>query len=131
MKGAPRVKIIINSTEVSSSEVYEYLGLSVDRSLSLSERINKVYRKAINRVHLLQRVRQKLTKQTAESIYKSVIRPLIAYFEVVLLCLSNSKIKETGEAPRSSGKLCIWEIFFGSLAIVAIGKTKKSSSFCI
>ena len=42
LKGAPGVKIIINDTEVSSSEVYEYLGVSVDRSLSFSEHFNKV-----------------------------------------------------------------------------------------
>ena len=51
LKGAPGVKILINGTEVSSSEVYEYLGVSVERSLSFSEHFIKVYRKAVNRVH--------------------------------------------------------------------------------
>ena len=86
--------VTINGTEVSSSEVYEYLGVSVDRSLSFSDHFNKVYRKAVNRVHLLQRMRQKLTTQTAEAIYKSMIRPLITYSDLVLLCLSNSNIKK-------------------------------------
>ena len=94
LKGTSAVKIIINGTEVSSSEVYEYLGVSVDRSLSFSDHFNKVYRKAVNRVHLLQRMRQKLTTQTAEAIYKSMIRPLITYSDLVLLCLSNSNIKK-------------------------------------
>ena len=56
LKGASEVKIIINGTEVSSSEVYGYLGVSVDRSLSFSDLFNKVNRKAVNRVHLLQRM---------------------------------------------------------------------------
>ena len=77
LKGAPRVKIVINGTEVLSSEVYKYLGVSVDQSLSFSENFKKVYHKEVNRVYLLQRVRQKLTTQAAESIYKSMIRPLI------------------------------------------------------
>ena len=65
LKGAPGVKITINGTEVLNAEVYEYLGVSVDKSLSFSDQFDKVYRKAVTRVHLLKRVRQKLTTQAA------------------------------------------------------------------
>ena len=44
LKGAPGVKIVINGIEVSNSEVYEYLGVSVDQSLSFSEHFKKVYK---------------------------------------------------------------------------------------
>ena len=52
LKGAPGVKITINGIEVSNSEVYEYLGVNVDKSLSFSDQFDKVYRKAVKRVHL-------------------------------------------------------------------------------
>ena len=39
-------KITINGTEVTNAEVYEYLGKSVDKSLSFSDQYDKVYRKA-------------------------------------------------------------------------------------
>ena len=74
LKGGPGVKMMINGTKVSSSEIYEYLGVSVDRSLSFPDHFNNVYRKAVNRVALLQRVRHKLTRQAAESIYKSMLQ---------------------------------------------------------
>ena len=73
-KCGPGVKMMINGAKVSNSEIYEYLGVSVDRSLSFPEHLKNVYRKAVNRVDLLQRVRHKLTTQAAESIYKSMLQ---------------------------------------------------------
>ena len=87
LKCAPGVGIVINGTEVLNSEVCEYLAVSVDKSLSFTEHFNEVYRKSVNRVHLLEHMRHKLTTQAAESIYKSMIWPLITYLDLVLLCL--------------------------------------------
>ena len=87
--------------------IYEYLGVSVDQSLSFSEHFKKVYHKAVNRVHLLQRVRQKLTTQTAEFIYISMIRPLIAYSDLVLQCLSKSNIDKL-EKLQNRAETCVF-----------------------
>ena len=40
----------------------------------------------------INRVRQQLTTQAAESIYKSMIRLLITYSDLIMLCLSESKV---------------------------------------
>ena len=81
-------------------------------------RNNKVYGKAVNRVHLLQPVRQKLTKQEAESIYKSMIQLLITYLDLILLWLLTSNINKLkrlqgrletcayGDLLRVNGHLC-------------------------
>ena len=107
LKGAPGVKIVINGAEASSSEVYEYLSVSLDQSMPFSEHFKKVYHKAVNRVHLLQRDRQKLTTQAAESTYKSMIRPLITYSDLVLLCLSKSNINKL-EKLQDRAETCVF-----------------------
>ena len=47
LQGAPGVQIIINDTDVSNSKVYEYIGVSVDKSLSFIDQFDKVYPKAV------------------------------------------------------------------------------------
>ena len=47
LQGAPGVQIIINDTEVSNSKAYEYIGVSVDKSLSFIDQLDKVYHKAV------------------------------------------------------------------------------------
>ena len=49
LKNAPCVKVEINGIEVTNNEVYEYLGVHVDKTLSFLEQFDKIYRKAAKR----------------------------------------------------------------------------------
>ena len=60
LKNAPCVKVEINGIEVTNNEVYEYMGVHVDKTLSFSEQFDKIYHKAAKRLGLLHRIRQKL-----------------------------------------------------------------------
>ena len=86
LKNAPCVKVEINGIEVTNNEVYEYLGVHVDKTLSFLEQFDKIYRKAAKRLGLLHRIRQKLSTQAAESIYRSIVKPSLTYCDTVLLC---------------------------------------------
>ena len=72
--------------------------------MSFLEQFDKIYRKAVERFGLLHRVRQKLSSQGAETIYKSMAKPLLAYCDAVLLCLSASNSKRLEKLQERAGK---------------------------
>ena len=100
----------------------------MDKSLSFSDQFDKIYRKAVERVHLLKRVRQKLTTQAAESIYKSMIQPLIAYSDLIMQCLSESKVNKLERLQDRAETIVFGTISSGSMAIITVRKTQKSST---
>ena len=75
----PSCHIEIGGAEINQSSSYEYLVVSLDHHLSLQEQINKVYKKASNRLKLLQRIRPNISPHVAEKIYNVMIRPVLLY----------------------------------------------------
>ena len=58
---------------------YKYLGIELDNHLNLHQHFDNVYKKTPARVKLSSRIREKFSPCVAESIYKSMIRPLLLY----------------------------------------------------
>ena len=69
------------------SQVYEYLGVTMDENLNYIEHLQKTIKKATSRVKLLYRIRQNLSPSTAEIIYKMMILPIMLYCDTVYLKL--------------------------------------------
>ena len=107
LQNAPCVKVEINGIEVTNNEVYEYLGVHVDKTLSLLEQFDKIYRKATKRLGLLHRIRQKLSTQAAESIYRSIVKPSLTYCDTVLLCLLTSNSRRL-ERLQERAEKCVY-----------------------
>ena len=73
----PTCEIVINGTPVFSATSYEYLGVILDSSLSLQLQLTKIYKKASARLRLLHRIRSNVSPAVAESIYFSMILPIL------------------------------------------------------
>ena len=63
-------EVKINQTKITESNLYEYLGVKMDKNLSFSDHPEKATKKAISRLKLLSRMRQNISPYTAETIYK-------------------------------------------------------------
>ena len=86
----PSCHIEIGGAEINQSSSYEYLVVSLDHHLSLQEQINKVYKKASNRLKLLQRIRPNISPHVAEKIYNVMIRPVLLYCYRVYVSLGDT-----------------------------------------
>ena len=71
--------ISINGTTISSPDEYEYLGVTLDKTLTLKTQIDKVYKKSSLRLKLLKRIRSRIPSKVAVTIFQSVIGPLSMY----------------------------------------------------
>lgn len=82
------IEIKINGTTIVQSQVYEYLGVKMDKNLNYAEHLENTLKKASARVKLLSRIRQNINPSTAETIYKMMILPVMLYCNNVYLNLS-------------------------------------------
>ena len=90
LRNQEKCNIIIKGTNIAQSTKYEYLGVILDQHLTFNDQINKIYKKASNRLHLLNRIRCNVNPYSALSIYHSMIEPIIMYCSPLYLGISNT-----------------------------------------
>lgn len=56
LRGIGKIKITVKHTEVNEGENYKYLGVHLEKPLTLQEHIQKTYEKSVSRVKLLKRI---------------------------------------------------------------------------
>ena len=68
-----KVSISLNGKMISVSEMYEYLGVTMDKNLTMKAHLEKTYKKVLSRTKLLARIRHNTSPWVAETIYKVMI----------------------------------------------------------
>ena len=75
--------LFLNSNMVKDTESHTHLGLTLQSSMSWRNHIVQVYEKASKRLNMLKFVTYKLDRSILTSLYKSLIRPLMEYGDVI------------------------------------------------
>ena len=88
---AEEINISVNGKVISQSESYEYLGVTIDKCLTMNEHLEKIYKKAMSRTKLLARIRHNISPCVAETIYKVMILPQMLYCSNIMLRMSNTQ----------------------------------------
>ena len=88
------VIIEINSRPISNTDKYKYLGIHLDPSLSLTDHVQKVCKKASSRLGLLRRIRPILTIHAALDLYKAMVQPVTTYCSTAFLSMSETNRKK-------------------------------------
>ena len=65
--------IELSSKPISNTDKYKYLGIHLDPSLSMTDHVHKVCKKASSRLGLLRRIRPILTIHAALDLYKAMV----------------------------------------------------------
>ena len=68
---------------IDEVDCHTHLGLTLSSNLSWREHILNIYSKASKRVHVLKRLKYKLNRATLIVLYKSMIRSIMEYADVV------------------------------------------------
>ena len=101
----PSVEIKIHNQAIHETRSYKYLCIDLDNHLNLHQHFDNVYKKASNRVKLLSRIREKVVPYVAESIYKSLIRPLLLYCYPVQLSLPQGTVNKLQYIQNGAAKI--------------------------
>ena len=102
------------STILKFSLVQKHLGLTLDSKLSFNEHINDKIYQASKGVGLLRKLKAILLRNSLLTIYKSFIRPLFDYANVIYDQLSNASFAKKVESVQDNGALAITATIKGS-----------------
>ena len=69
----------LKGSKINHATHYEYLGVSLDQHLTMSQQTTKICKRIIQRLKQLRRVRKNLTHSAPETIYVSMIEPISLY----------------------------------------------------
>ena len=85
------MKIKMDGVDVMESSTYEYLGVTIDKNLTLADHMNKFIKKAMTRTNLLNRIRHDINPYTAKTTYKVMILPVMLYCSNAVLDIADSR----------------------------------------
>ena len=85
-----KISILLKEETISESEMYEYLGVTMDKNLTMKVHLEKTYKKVLSRTKLLARIRHNISPWVAETIYKVMILPQMLYCSNIMLGMSNT-----------------------------------------
>ena len=101
----PSCNVSLHGTPINQTTSYEYLGITLEKHLTMSMQIDKTYKRALNRVQLPQRIRPNISPLVAEKIYSAMIRPVLLYCYPVYLCVGESAKKKLQSIQDRASKI--------------------------
>ena len=104
---AKSINIYYNGHKISSATHYKYLGIQLDQTLTLADHFNAVYKKASNKLYLLNRLRSKLTREAALQIYRGIIMPALLYNSSMLLKMNNTQLGKLNSLDNRASKITL------------------------
>ena len=97
--------VFYRKIRINLAKEYKYLGIIIDHHLSFNHNFDSSYKKASNRLRLLEKMRLYMDENTAERIYKSMIVPLLTYSGIVCLHRSNSQLAKFTSLENRASKI--------------------------
>ena len=82
--------IVIDNNVINQPELYEYLGVELDSHLNLNSHLQTMYKRISSRLNMLRKIRPQISPTVADTIFNSMIQPLIFYCYPVLSNMSNT-----------------------------------------
>ena len=83
VKKANNVQIFMNGKQIQKVPSFKYLGIMLDLTLTYNVHISSTIRLILHKMALLAKLKKYLTKDTALTIYKTMLLPYFDYADVV------------------------------------------------
>ena len=106
--------LFFSNSEIKLSSNQKHLGLTLDSKLSFNEHINDKINQANRGLGLLRKLQTNLPRNSLLTIYKSFIRPLLDYADVVYDQPSNASFSKKIESVQYNAALAITGTIKGS-----------------
>ena len=100
-------KLDINGFEIKRVTKFKYLGVIFDEHINWNEHIKAIVSKAGTRVGLLGRVRRYISSYSANTIYLSMIRPILEYCTGVCACCGETNSASLEAVQKHAGRIIV------------------------
>ena len=76
-------QLYLGNTAICQVETHTHLGLTFDVKLDWKNHVNHICTKASQRVSNIKRIRHLIPRTTAGTLYKSLVRPILEYGDII------------------------------------------------
>jgi hypothetical protein len=115
-----QTKVFFGNQELEETQVYKYLGLLMDPTLSWNAHCNSVVSRGVYKLHLMRRLRRFLPRDTLVQIYKTYMMPIVEYGATVWGYTSKANIGKMDKIIKTSARIICnnynWDVSGATLA---------------
>jgi hypothetical protein len=102
----PKPILKLNGQTIKEVETHKHLGLTFNTCLTWTDHINNLVSKASRCNGLLQRLSRDVPRQCTEILYKSMIRPLLEYADIIFDGSSDTDLDRLESTQRQAALIC-------------------------
>ena len=99
-------KFSLNNQSLEFTSTYNYLGIYLDKNMTLSPLLSKLKSRVINKVYSLVKIRNMITAHCAITIYKQTILPILDYAGFLLIACNISDRSELQKLQNHALRVC-------------------------
>ena len=99
--------ILLNNGIIELTPSYKYLGLTLDRNLIFNKHISHLINILNNKLYLLNKIRNLLTKAASITLYKSMILPHIDYGDIIYSAANLNQLTKLQRIQNKCLRICL------------------------
>ena len=107
LSDVPVFTVSIDGFRIKHVTKYTYLGLVLEQTLSWNEHVIHLISKAAKKVRVLGRIRQNITTNTANTVYKSFILRDLEYCDTVWTCCGKVNASSLEKLERGAARIIV------------------------
>jgi hypothetical protein len=103
---SPKPMLLLNGQPIKEVLTHKHLGLTFNKTLTWTDHIGNLVTKASRCIGLLKRISRDVPRQCTEILYKSMIRPLLEYADVIFDGSADSDLDRLENTQRHAALTC-------------------------
>ena len=103
---APKPNLKLGGVPIKEVQTHKHLGLTFNDTLTWTDHIDKLATKAAQCVGLLRRISREVPRECLETLYKSMIRPLLEYGSVIYDGSAECHLQRLEDVQRQAALTC-------------------------
>jgi hypothetical protein len=103
---APKPILTLNGVAIKEVQTHKHLGLTFNTNLNWNDHIDNLVSKANRCIGLLRRINRDVPRECLEILYKSMIRPILEYCDIVYDGTTDTHLKRLEATQRQAAITC-------------------------
>ena len=103
---SPKPRLYLDGEQIKEVMTHKHLGLTFNGTLTWSDHIGQLVSKASKCIGLLRRISRDVPRRCLEILYKSMIRPLLEYADIIYDGSADNQLKRLEDTQRQAALTC-------------------------
>ena len=96
----------MNEHSLNRVDTHTHLGVTLNSKITWHDHVKRVTEKAYRVINMIKRIRHLVPRSTLENLYKTLVRPILEYGNIIYTNLSQALNKKLEDCQRSATVLC-------------------------